>query len=125
MVHVNTRINSRIEEIDFDKIACMYKASESKAGGHNGISTEDCYLLFSILFKDLDYQEIQFIKNFVTDGRDRFNSKQVTRMNYILANAHSPSKSQDPESKMLVNLYCLFDSSARQQMTAEDLKRCL
>lgn len=62
MVHVNNRINSRIEEIDFDKIECMYKAQESKAGGHNGISVEDCYLLFSILFKNLDYEEIQFIK---------------------------------------------------------------
>lgn len=74
MVNVNNRINSRIQEIDFDKIAYMYKASERKAGAHNGISTEDCYLLFSILFKDLDYLEIQFIKQFIADGRDRFNS---------------------------------------------------
>lgn len=125
MVNVNNRINSRIQEIDFNKIANMYKAAERKAGGHNGISAEDCYLLFSILFKDLDYTEIQFIKQFVTDGRDRFNSKQVTRMNYILANAHSHSKNQDPESRALVNLYCLFDSSAKQQMTADDLTKCL
>ena len=46
-------------------------------------------------------------------------------MNYILANVHSASKNEDPESRALINLYCLFDSSAKQQMTANDLMKCL
>ena len=51
MTHVYNRINSRIQEINFDNIAERYKAFESKTAGYNGISAEDCYLLFAILFK--------------------------------------------------------------------------